>query len=65
MSITAELPAATIARLQAKGWGPVRILSALGHPGYGAKFARRAVALIAEGNVSPYIAISGLIEMGD
>jgi hypothetical protein len=52
-----ELPAETVARLRAKGWGPAKILSGMGYPGYGAKFAARVLDRVAVGNVSVAIAI--------
>ncbi len=38
-----ETDAEKIARLRAKGWGPTRILSGLGYPGFGVAFSRRAI----------------------
>ena len=39
----------TLQYAASKGWGPSKTLSALGHPGYGAKFAREVLAKINAG----------------
>jgi hypothetical protein len=41
-----ETTSETVARLRAQGWSASRILSGLGHPGYGAAFARQAIERI-------------------
>ncbi|MFH2072757.1 MAG: hypothetical protein ABIJ75_07910 [Actinomycetota bacterium] len=43
---TTETPAETIIRLRGLGWDDERILSGLGHPGYGAEYASRVVARV-------------------
>lgn len=45
-SLATETPADEVRRLQAKGWTPSRVLSAIGHPGYGAAFARRVIGAV-------------------
>jgi|GraSoiStandDraft_46_1057282.scaffolds.fasta_scaffold39790_2 hypothetical protein len=45
-TLTPETQTETIARLRAAGWGPAKILAGLGHPGYGAAYARRVLASI-------------------
>lgn len=41
-----ETPADEIRRLQARGLSPVRILTAMGHPGYGRRFAAERIAIV-------------------
>lgn len=55
----AETPQQTIRRLRAAGWSPARILSGLGHPGYGQAFARRVLARVEAGNVTVHTAVYG------
>ena len=54
-----ETQTQTIQRLRAAGWGPAKILSGLGHPGYGAKFAARVLARVEAGGVSAHQAVYG------
>lgn len=68
MAPTTTTPAATetaqqeLRRIQAKfpKWGPAKVLDAMGHPGYGAAFARKALARIADGGCSTHQAVYGL-----
>lgn len=53
----------TILRLRAQGWKPARILSGLGHPGYGAAFAARVLARIEAGGVSAHQAVYGELDL--
>jgi hypothetical protein len=46
---TAEAQVADIARLRDLGWGPARILSGIGHPGYGRGAARILDRMLAFG----------------
>lgn len=61
-TLAPETPAEELARIRGRfpTWGPARILSAMGHPGYGAKFAARALAAIERGGVSTHQAVYGL-----
>lgn len=54
-----ETAAEAVARLRAKGWGPARILSGLGHPGYGAAFARQALERIERFGMTAHEAVYG------
>lgn len=62
IALAPETPAQELARIRGKfpTWGPARILSAMGHPGYGAKFAGEALALIETGRYSTHQAVYGL-----
>lgn len=61
MASNIESPQAELARIQERfpTWGPARVLSAMGHPGYGAAYSRRALALVAKG-FSTHEAVYGL-----
>lgn len=54
-----ETDAEKVARLRAAGRGPVRILSALGHPGYGVAFARQALARMDRYGLTAHEAVYG------
>ena len=58
-NLTPETTVETIARIRAKGKGADYILSALGHPGYGAKFAKAAIARMEATGMSPHQAVYG------
>lgn len=53
---TRETDAQALARIRRTkpGWGAARILSGLGHPGYGAEFAADVLALVADGMDAHY-----------
>lgn len=59
MSFTPETTTETIARLRAAGWSASKILSGIGHPGYGQAFARRVLARIEAGGVTAHQAVYG------
>jgi hypothetical protein len=54
-----ETTTTTIARLRGLGWSPAKILSGLGHPGYGQKFARQAIERMESFGLTPHEAIYG------
>ena len=56
-----ETPAQEVARIRATfpAWGPTRVLSAIGHPGYGAAFARRVLAEIERTGHTAHAVIRG------
>jgi hypothetical protein len=56
---TTESTTETIARLRADGWKAARILSGLGHPGYGEKFAAAALANIERYGLTAHEAVYG------
>lgn len=60
--LTPETPAETVARLRAKGWGPARILSGMGHPGYGAAFARKAIERMERYGLTTHEAVYGGVQ---
>jgi hypothetical protein len=55
----AETTTQTIARLRANGWTARRILSGLGHPGYGEKFAVAALAKCERYDMTAHEAVYG------
>lgn len=61
-TLAPETPAEELARIRERfpKWGPARVLSAMGHPGYGTAFAREALARIERGNCSTHAAVYGL-----
>jgi hypothetical protein len=54
-----ETTSETVARLRAQGWSASRILSGLGHPGYGAAFARQAIERIERFDMTAHEAVYG------
>lgn len=62
MSAITETDIETAARLSARGWSAARILSGLGHPGYGQTYSRRVLALMVRYGLSAGEAIYGGID---
>ena len=62
MAATLTTDLQTVARLRAAGWKAGRILSAIGHPGYGQAFASQAIAQMEAYGLTAHEAIYGGME---
>jgi hypothetical protein len=62
MTTIPETDAQTAARLRMRGWTERRILSGLGHPGYGEDFAARALLRVERYGMTAGEAVYGGVE---
>lgn len=60
-TLAPETPAEELARIRGRfpRWGAARVLSAMGHPGYGEAFAAEVLEHVAQGGVSVHQAVYG------